>query len=450
MIASGTYGCVYKPALKCKGSDERGDGVTKLMKREDAETEIKEQERVDKIDPEFKYHLKTPTICEVGEYDIENDKNLEECILVPIARDADDRWKEDFVLMQMEDGGKSIYDIINKRVPKIFRQRLSWKMNFISGMKNLFEGLKDFEKANFVHFDIKSANIVYKEETNRFNYIDFGLSTKRDDIRDKFSFMLTAGYYALPFDIILTKNSNYRLLKDTEKESLNEPRFKKYLNRIFERTYKSGYMPFFEKHYIKGDSIYKQTYEDPKIIEAIHNEMNTRSRENVINEMYSKLDVFSLGIILIELYYALSGNKYDINGPDVWVDPFFKDIHRLIKNMTHPFFKERYSASEACNHFNELLIKFNIGDISPTTKSISISKEKQKLKSSPKTKKKSKRRITRKKLIEVDSFTSSKKGTYKRHSSTRIKNGEVKVRNPKTGRWIKKTGKLAKKLGLDK
>lgn len=244
MIASGTYGCVYKPALKCKGIDERGDGVTKLMRRDDAETEIKEQERVDKIDPEFKYHLNTPTICEVGEYDIENDKNLDECVLIP--KDYyDDRWKEEFVLMQMDDGGKSIYDIINKRDPKIFREPLSWKMNFISGMKNLFEGLKDFEKVNFVHFDIKSANIVYKEETNRFNYIDFGLSTKRDDIRDKFSFMITAGYYALPFDIILTKHSNYRLLKDAEKESLNEPRFKKYLNRIFERTYKKWFYAFF-------------------------------------------------------------------------------------------------------------------------------------------------------------------------------------------------------------
>ena len=34
VIASGGFGCIFKPALKCKGKDERAkDGITKLMKK---------------------------------------------------------------------------------------------------------------------------------------------------------------------------------------------------------------------------------------------------------------------------------------------------------------------------------------------------------------------------------------------------------------------------------
>jgi serine/threonine protein kinase len=480
MIAKGTYGCVYKPALLCEDSEIRGDGVSKLMQKRDAEGEIKEQERVDEIDPQFKYHLKTPTICGVGEYDVETDFNLDECELIPEERHSD-VWKEDYVLMQMEDGGKSIYDTMHKREKHIFKESLEWKKKFILGMKNLFEGLRDFEEEHFVHFDIKSQNIVYKEETNRFNFIDFGLSTPRNKINDNFGFMLTAGYYALPFDIILTKYSNYRLLKDATKEHLQDAQFKRYLMRIFDRTYNGGYMPNFESMYIDGSdsgaSIYKPTYENIEILEKIHHEMKTRSRENVIDEMHSKLDVFSLGVILIELFYTTSGIKYNVEGPDSRHDVFYKDLHALIKKMIDPFFKERYSASEAYEHFMELVHKYGIhGSVVPQPISSSLlkaaktAKKSTSVRASAKTavvkpSTKTRVKVTRKKLKLVDSFSgsksygrtasisrtsSSRSGTRKRHMDvkTRMRDGEVTVRNPHTGRWIKKSGRLAKKLGL--
>jgi serine/threonine protein kinase len=478
MIAKGTYGCVYKPALLCEDSKLRGDGVTKLMQKRDAEGEIKEQERVDEIDSKFKYHLKTPTICGLGEYDVETDLNLDECQLLPEERHSDE-WKEDYVLMQMEYGGKSIYDTIHKREKNIFKEPLEWKKKFILGMKNLFEGLCDFQEEQFVHFDIKSQNIVYKEETNRFNFIDFGLSTQRNKINDKFGFMLTSGYYALPFDIILTKYSNYRLLKDATKEHLRDSRYMKYLARIFDKTYNAGYMPHFESMYIdgsdSGQSIYKQTYENIENLEKIHHEMKTRSREHVIDEMHSKLDVFSLGIVLIELFYTTSGTKYSIESPNSSVDVFYKDLHALIKKMVDPFFKERYTALEAYEHFMELVHKYGPqGSVtqkpasSSLLKAIEISKRtascKEMTKSRPT---KTRVKVTRKKLKLVDSFSDSKSnkhsesksksrmslsssGTRKRHMDvkTRTRDGEVTVRNPRTGRWIKKRGRLAKKLGL--
>lgn len=464
MIAKGTYGCVYKPEIKCEGSDVRGDGVTKIMKHEDAAIELKEQKRVDEIDPDFKYHLQAPNICDVGEYDLENDNNLSECSLVNELIKKGRSWKEDFVLVQMKDGGVSIYDYMHKTHPARTKSLTDAK-KFILGMKNLFEGLVDFDENEFVHFDIKSQNIVVKEENMRFNYIDFGLSTTRDNILEEFGFMLTAGYYALPFDIIFTKHSNYRLLKDATEDHLKDIAFTSYLKQLMNKTYTKGYMPIFDEKYIaNSESLFKQTYDNDDILKLIHNEMNTNSKSIVIDEIYRKLDVFSLGVVLVELFKFFTGKKYNINNPASDLDKFFKDLHALIQKMTHPFYKERYSAEEAYTHFMELIHKYDISKTDILTgvelpkidsiKSLVASKEdiisKLTHETKLKTKGPKKRRIkiTKKKLILVDDDTTpiskkrSIKGTRKRH------NKGITVRNPRTGRWIKKDGRLAKKLGL--
>ena len=44
-IASGGFGCVFKPALLCKGERKRANGVSKLMYKNYAEEEMKEVER---------------------------------------------------------------------------------------------------------------------------------------------------------------------------------------------------------------------------------------------------------------------------------------------------------------------------------------------------------------------------------------------------------------------
>ena len=47
---------------------------------------------------------------------------------------------------------------------------------FIKLTFNLFKGIKLFNKLNFIHFDIKSDNIVYLPDEDKFIFIDFGLS----------------------------------------------------------------------------------------------------------------------------------------------------------------------------------------------------------------------------------------------------------------------------------
>lgn len=426
LIGKGSYGCIYKPALKCKGSDVRKDGVTKIMKRSYAIEELDSQKKVDEIDKDYEYHMNPPTICELGDYNEEADQNLEECELIPYEM-SDEEIKENFVLLQLKYGGLSLHDFMREN-KDLYKNMKKGKIMILQ-MKNLFKGLVEFDKHNFTHLDIKSQNILYDSNKNRFNYIDFGLSVMRKNITDKRKFILDAGYYALPFDTILSNYTDYRLVRESDKQHLTDEEFISYLYYVFNKKYSRGYMPFFDKKYIAdGKSIYKQMYKNEDTLHKIHDDIQRMTRDEFIEETHKKIDVFSLGIVLIELFVFFTGEKYNISNVDDDLDDFYKELHNLIQKMTHPYFKERYNAEEAYMHFKEIYDRYN-------TKTKKI-------------------KITRKKIVpRVRSSNKSPRlsGTRKRHTNSEKEiKGKVKVRNPLTGRWINKNGKLSKKLGLNK
>ena len=57
-LASGGFGCIFKPALKCKGKVERIEGVSKMSVEQHGKQEMSE---IDKIKVKL-YHLQFKTI----------------------------------------------------------------------------------------------------------------------------------------------------------------------------------------------------------------------------------------------------------------------------------------------------------------------------------------------------------------------------------------------------
>ena len=49
VIGAGGYGCVFKPALKCEGSNNRTTGISKMLSNKDADIEWKEISNVKNI-----------------------------------------------------------------------------------------------------------------------------------------------------------------------------------------------------------------------------------------------------------------------------------------------------------------------------------------------------------------------------------------------------------------
>ena len=73
-LAKGTYGCVYKPALKCNSELVRNDGiVSKIMKKSDAVNEVKKETFLKIIDPTEEFTISTNRMCEVGNIDNKTD-----------------------------------------------------------------------------------------------------------------------------------------------------------------------------------------------------------------------------------------------------------------------------------------------------------------------------------------------------------------------------------------
>lgn len=185
MVAKGSYGCVFKPPLKCKGKPNRIDGyVSKLMTREHAENEINEQDEVDEIDPDYNFHLKVGEVCVPEVPDEPTDDLLRGCYLHGFNLNDiyDQPHFNDYVNVHLEDGGVGLYDFL--RTSPEMKNDKKCELMLYDFTRILF-GLNEFFKNKMGHFDIKTNNIVYDVTKNRFNYIDFGYTSTYADFLDE-------------------------------------------------------------------------------------------------------------------------------------------------------------------------------------------------------------------------------------------------------------------------
>ena len=175
IIGEGTYGVVYRPALKCikeNGSNpfnslnnpvkNRDNYITKVytcndnqIAHNDRNDEGKELERVKSINQHARFHIKKEHDCYIHE----------------TVSDLYNRPASVFKY-----GGVTLYKIKEDKI----------NPNVISKLYSLFEGLVQMGKHSILHFDIRDENIVYSEE-NGFKFIDFGLMFKpfENDETDK-------------------------------------------------------------------------------------------------------------------------------------------------------------------------------------------------------------------------------------------------------------------------
>jgi hypothetical protein len=187
IIGSGSYGCVYKPALKCDGELNIDiTKVSKLMKRTD--TEFKLIEIINTIDPLYLFHLQnhqcSPNTDENNKDEINkcgfNDNNV-------VVK-----------LLLMDDGGMDLYKFTKKIQPttlfKTFKNTIKnilpsrvnkkqlYLKEFYSDLLRIFYGIKKIKDNGYIHNDIKMENIMVKINPRnvdlRLNLIDFGLMTK--------------------------------------------------------------------------------------------------------------------------------------------------------------------------------------------------------------------------------------------------------------------------------
>lgn len=177
-IASGTYGCVFKPSLKCVNEDNNFNGISKIMTDEEAKKEFDEINKYKDIlknIPNYNnYFLFAKSICkpdELSKNDIQDIDN--QCKRFTYL----DKLKKElpkpssFSIVNSSYGGMDMFHHYNSVM-------LDYKSVYIYDnlLKNItLNAIIPMNKLKLIHGDIKSDNLLIDNDGN-IRIIDWGMA----------------------------------------------------------------------------------------------------------------------------------------------------------------------------------------------------------------------------------------------------------------------------------
>jgi serine/threonine protein kinase len=279
-IFSGTYGCAFgNPPLKCADEPSRrgNEMISKAMKRDTAINELRDGDKFKAIDAEKQYFLWPDMMCDVDATDFRPEDKIDKC---PNLTTSDVNNKYTKLLLSLN-GGQNLGKIVVK-----FDDWIA----FFESLVNLFDGLELAHSNNLVHCDIKPYNIVSLRNvdgTFHTRYIDFGLSLKTTSVSpSSLQLFRNHKYYIWPAYITF---------------------FSFYSGTVFsDRDYDDVMTNFYF-----GVQRVKNTIAQPSYYTSDGSEkFGGNSLKTVIQTLQlssiplalKKLDIFSLGITLAEVY----------------------------------------------------------------------------------------------------------------------------------------------------
>ena len=171
-IGVGSYGCVYRPPLRCEKNHPRSgysDKVSKLLLNRHSISELNEYNKIVKIDKKQRFFLGKPHRCKAEESEILTTIDPDDCDII------DDANLPNYDLLISRDGGMDLDDFLDKRMKQYVNKDSTAVDRFLLNIHNLLLGIKLFKENDIIHFDIKPSNIVFDENKERLNFIDFGL-----------------------------------------------------------------------------------------------------------------------------------------------------------------------------------------------------------------------------------------------------------------------------------
>jgi serine/threonine protein kinase len=185
VIGEGAYGCVHKPSIHCKSGLKANfnydEYVSKIMKTDDAEDELKEFIVIGSYDKTDEFHLGAPIMCppDLTHDVIANDITKCKHIRARDVKEKPDKYK----LLLLKFGGPDLKELCNAQLVKYLKTNKNKKVDlFLLEVHRLLRGLKFLKQNGLVHNDIKPQNILFNTKTGELKYIDFGLMRKKEVI----------------------------------------------------------------------------------------------------------------------------------------------------------------------------------------------------------------------------------------------------------------------------
>ena len=221
-LASGGFGCIFKPALKCKNEKERIEGVSKMSIEQHGKQEMDEIDKIkvklDKIKNHQKYYLLNMELC-IPDKLTEDDMNKfnEKCYALTrynINEKNVNNRLDRLTILNMPYAGIDLQDwlIVDN---KITREKMFLLNELI--IKLIKFGIHPMNKTGVIHNDLKSRNILIDKNMNT-RIIDWGLAGVVKDkkipkevmnrplqFNTPFSSMLLSDEFKLNYDIFLQR-----------------------------------------------------------------------------------------------------------------------------------------------------------------------------------------------------------------------------------------------------
>jgi serine/threonine protein kinase len=273
-VASGSFGCIFQPAVKCTNSTRNkqlpGNAVSKIFADdEDFKSEKNLQKIVKYIDPNNTFTRPLYVTCNVDNFSNVS-SSLHNCEHIDL------NIKKDYSQIVYKDGGNDLIDFLSDYRGNIYKFK-----KILTDFECIVKGLGMLSSHNFVHLDLKPDNILYTMETGKAFLIDFGLMKESQNVFKK--------KYIISFD--------YPFYPPEFKMHLYQDNFEKFVERFLENF---GY-----KYDINGEkhNVYAAItkYIGYTKIEQKRDLLDLQKIDDV-TRFTDKIDIYSLGIVFVILY----------------------------------------------------------------------------------------------------------------------------------------------------
>lgn len=212
VIASGGFGCIFKPSIKCSNTSSKHDSISKLMLKKYAKHEYNEIQKYKKLlrsIPNYADYFLVEgfSLCKPQELDKQDLTDFnEKCSALTkknYSESTVNKQIDDLMSLNMPYGGIDIDEFIEKTDFSISKLKLL-NQTLIQLLK---KGILPMNQRDVYHCDLKDSNILVsnKEEPIKTRIIDWGLSTTFHSNQKKIPEVLTHRpfQYNVPYSNIL-------------------------------------------------------------------------------------------------------------------------------------------------------------------------------------------------------------------------------------------------------
>jgi serine/threonine protein kinase len=360
LLAQGGFGCIYYPGLKCNGKPQTNKNVVSKLQKKDAssDNEIKIGKIIMKIDNYQLFFLPVVNSCPVN-LSLFNKELLSECNIVENNKNSN---AKSYILME-------IPYVKNKSFYTILIDMYSSKKHIIVGLIEnyayLLESISILLKKHIVHFDIKSENILYNQNTHLPVILDFGVSIDMNTFNYKniFTYFYTYSpdYYIWPLEVhVITF-----LLYET-KETLTEKDITSICTEYVK--YNKGLVNFsdgFKRKYLQACQDYLQFYIG----------MDKKKTIELLVAFYPTWDNYALSILYLKTFSFMFPYGFHKNSLILYFSQLLlfniqpNPNKRYSLEDTIQKFKEIFFMEEQVDNYIDLINSFEY-DIDYTTKAI--------------------------------------------------------------------------------